>query len=108
MTSWTQDGRLSTRQAWRDREGVEWQRRNGSLNLARLLRLLRDGRCTVLHQYIDRVEEIPDIQREALLARMEPYLRGRVDRTDGDHVYFAVVEFKSSDHRSMVVVDEYC
>ena len=98
---------LTARRVWIDGSGVEWHRRNGDVTLARLRQVLRDQSATVLHQY-DDVVDVGFGDRQALLARLEPYLRGKADRSTGDHTEFTLAEFKCADHRSLIVIDESC
>ncbi|MFD3404585.1 hypothetical protein ACFWUU_28110 [Kribbella sp. NPDC058693] len=63
----------------------------------------------MLHVYLDEVKEVATAERENLLATIQPYLKPSGDaRAPEDHTDFVAAEFKAVDHRSMLVVEEYC
>ena len=93
-----------------DEGGTVWRMRGGEVRWSRVERLVRDPAVPVLHVYLDEVREVPATERENLLAMIRPYLKAASGdgRGSGDHTDFVAAEFKADDHRSMLVVEEYC
>lgn len=96
---------------WVDDDGTRWHLRGRGqpIDIKRVARLLRDAEVRVLH--VDgpgtRVDVGPG-DRTRLWARIEPYLRGTVDREPNDQTDVVVGEFKDDQGRSMLVIDEVC
>lgn len=102
------DEPLTGQSHWQDGAGVEWRRRHGQISIARIRRHMPDSLVEVVHQYGDEIEAVAPPARPDLLALVEPYLTDRADRSTGDHTEFHVAEFKSPDHRSLLVFSEFC
>jgi hypothetical protein len=94
---------------WVDPDGTRWRRRGGPADVRRAERLLRSADVRVLHFYGPGAPtEIAPGDREALWARVRPYVRDRFIRVPGDFADFEVAEFKDDDRRSLLVIEESC
>ncbi len=105
---WSQTEPPTGLKRWRDAAGVQWSRRNGGVTVTRLRRLFGDPQVLIVHQYGEEVTAVGAVDRAGLLARVEPFLAGTPDRSPGDQTDFWAAEFKSPDHRSLLVVVETC
>ncbi|WP_405070157.1 hypothetical protein OG558_11245 [Kribbella sp. NBC_01510] len=92
-----------------DESGTLWRMRGGELRWSRIERLIRDPAVPALHVYLGELNDIPTAERENFLARIRPYVKSSGDGpATGDYTDFVAAEFKANDHRSMLVVEEYC
>ncbi|MGW6197601.1 hypothetical protein ACWF0M_15775 [Kribbella sp. NPDC055110] len=92
-----------------DESGTLWRMRGGELRWSRIEHLIRDPSVPVLHAYLDQVNEVPTAERDNLLAMIRSYWKHPGDGpARGDHADFLAAEFKADDHRSMLVVEEFC
>ena len=89
-----------------DDQGVHWRMRRGELRWSRFEQLVRDPAVQVIHVYLSDINHVPLTDREALLTRVQPYLKGQ--RELGDHTDFTAAEFKDDQHRSSLVIEESC
>jgi hypothetical protein len=56
--------------------------------------------------HVRELREVPVEEREAFLAKIRPYLKGKQDPKD--HTDFQAGEFKDESGRSLLVVEEFC
>lgn len=89
-------------------DGTRWTTRGGELGWARIKHLVLDVEVPVVHSYLGEVREIGDAERPALLERIQPFLTGgRIPKSER-FTDFRTVEFKDEQHRSLLVIEQYC
>jgi hypothetical protein len=96
---------------WTDEAGTLWRLRGAGpgVGLKRLEHLLTDDAVrVVLLDGPGPPADVPPAKRPALWTRMQPYLRGKVDRAQNDQAEFVIGEFKDPARRSLVVIEEHC
>lgn len=96
---------------WTDESGTRWRLRGAGpgVDLKRLEHLLTDDAVrVVLLDGPGPPADVPPAKRPALWTRMQPYLRGKVDRAQNDQTEFVIGEFKDPARRSLVVIEEHC
>lgn len=91
-----------------DKYGVRWQLRGGELRWARIQHLILDHRVAVLHAYDGELHEIADDDRADFLSAVRPYLKGVHIPPPGDYTDYIAAEFKDDQHRSLLVIEEFC
>ncbi|GIE85595.1 hypothetical protein [Actinoplanes regularis] len=92
---------------WIDGEGIHWHtrgKRGAQLSRSALRRLLKLPALQVLHVYGPNPAEVRGPECKALLERVETYLAGQAP----PHNAFRLAEFRTSDHRAMLVIEEAC
>ena len=67
-------------------------------------RLLKRADLRVLHAYGPQPVEVEDSERDVLMARVDRYFAGEAS----PHNEFRLAEFRDSDRRVMLVVEEFC
>ncbi|MEV0799248.1 hypothetical protein AB0I34_16270 [Kribbella sp. NPDC050281] len=90
-----------------DESGVRWQMRGGELPWKRIERMIHDPQVRVLHAYQNEIRDVTPEHREEFMAMIRPYLHGKRVVAD-DHTDFRAGEFKDSERRSLLVVEETC
>jgi hypothetical protein len=90
--------------AWVDAESTSWRMRGGDLDLKQFRRLLKRPDVHVVWAYGLDVTEVHDVEREALLGRVEEYFRGQAP----PHSEFELGDFRDATHRVVLMVQESC
>jgi hypothetical protein len=85
---------------WVDAEGTSWRIRGGDLDQKQFRRLLKRPDVHVVRAYELYVAEVHDVEREALLARVEEYFRGQAPR----YTDFELGDFRDATHRVVLIV----
>lgn len=89
---------------WVDAEGTSWHMRGGDLDQKQLRRLLKRPDIHVVWAYGLDVTEVHDVERAALLARVEEYFRGQAP----PYSEFELGDFRDTTHRVVLMVQESC
>lgn len=89
---------------WVDTEGTTWHMRGSYLDQKQFRRLLKRPDVHVVRAYELDVTEVHDVEREALLARVEEYFRGQAP----PYSEFELGDFRDARHRLMLMVQESC
>jgi len=66
-----------------------------------------DPEVRVLHVYLNDVNDVTADERDGVLARIRPYLKGEPTYEPGDQTDFDAAEFKDDRHRSLLIIEEY-
>lgn len=89
---------------WVDAEGTSWHMRGGDLDQKQFQRLLKRADVHVVRAYKLDVTELYDVEREALLARVEEYFRGQ----SPPYSEFELGDFRDATHRVVLMAQESC
>ena len=89
---------------WVDAEGTSWHMRGGDLDQKQFRRLVKRPDVHVVRAYGLDVAELRDVEREALLARIEEYFRGQAP----PYSEFELGDFRDANHRVVLMVQESC
>lgn len=89
-------------------DGTRWTARGGELGWSRIRHLILDTEVSVVRCYLGEIDEVSEADRVAFLERIKPFLTGgRVPKSER-YTDFRALEFKDGQHRSLLVVEEFC
>ncbi|AFU00471.1 hypothetical protein [Nocardia brasiliensis] len=94
-----------TKRFWTDQNGTTWRRRGRDLLVpSRARRLLQNPDTVVFHDYIGAAHEVVGQERADLVHEVEEFCADRAHA----RALFLLTEFRDTDHRVMVMIEEHC